>query len=72
MIVAALIAVRGQRDGVPLRARRRQPRHEEQEPVQVLKATGQIEPGETANAAMAAGKLELEHGPEGAGARSAR
>lgn len=37
---------------------------EEQEPVQVLKATGQIEPGETANAAMASGKLQLEPVPK--------
>ncbi len=32
---------------------------EKQEPVQVLKAKAQIEPGETANAAMQASKLEL-------------
>lgn len=32
---------------------------DDQEPIRVLKATGQIEPGETANAAMAAGKLDL-------------
>src|SRR5262245_38675509 len=37
---------------------------EKQQPVQVLKASAQIEPGETANAAMAAGKLQLEEVPK--------
>lgn len=37
---------------------------EDQEPITVLKATGQIEPGETANAAMQAGKLQLADVPK--------
>jgi pilus assembly protein CpaB len=64
LLVAALIAVAGSTlvvfyvRGADNRA------IEEQEPVQVLKATGQIEPGETANAAMQAGKLQLEDVPK--------
>lgn len=63
LVVAALIAVLGTAmvifyvRGADNRA------VEKQEPVQVLKATGQIEPGETANAAMEAGKLKLEDVP---------
>ncbi|HET7690256.1 MAG TPA: Flp pilus assembly protein CpaB [Nocardioidaceae bacterium] len=63
LVAAALIAVLGsamvflyvrsiERDSI-----------KELEPVQVLKATAQIEPGETANAAMTAGKLQLESVP---------
>jgi pilus assembly protein CpaB len=59
LVVAALIAVIGTAmvifyvRGADNRAL------EDQAPVQVLKATGQIEPGETANAAMEAGKLDV-------------
>jgi len=63
LVVAALIAVAGSAM-VFLYVRSADNRAlEEQEPVQVLKATGQIEPGESANAAMSAGKLHLEDVP---------
>jgi pilus assembly protein CpaB len=63
LVVAALIAVLGSAM-VFLYVRSADNRAtEKQQPVQVLKATGQIEPGETANAAMQAGKLHLEEVP---------
>ncbi len=63
LVVAALIAVAGT-SMVVLYVRAADNRAiEKQEPVQVLKATGQIDPGETANAAMQAGKLHLEDVP---------
>jgi pilus assembly protein CpaB len=64
LVVAALIAVAGSAM-VFLYVRSADNRAiEEQQPVQVLKATGQIDPGETANDAMAAGKLELQDVPQ--------
>jgi len=63
LVAAALIAVLGSAM-VFLYVRSADNRAiDEQEPVQVLKATAQIEPGETANAAMTAGKLQLESVP---------
>jgi pilus assembly protein CpaB len=64
LVVAALIAVAGSAM-VFFYVRSADNRAlEEQQPVQVLKATGQIDPGETANAAMQAGKLELQDVPQ--------
>ncbi len=63
LIVAALVAVLGSGmvylyvKGADDRAK------ESQAPVQVLKAVGQIEPGETLSAAQQAGKLKLEDVP---------
>lgn len=63
LIAAAMIAVLGS-TMVFLYVRAADDRAtERQEPVSVLKATGQIDPGETANAAMQAGKLALEEVP---------
>lgn len=63
LIVAAMIAVLGS-TMVFLYVRAADDRAtERQEPVSVLKATAQIEPGESANAAMQAGKLALEEVP---------
>jgi len=59
LIVAALIAVVGTAMVVIYVRTADNRAIEKQEPVKVLKATGQIDPGETANAAMQAGKLEL-------------
>jgi pilus assembly protein CpaB len=63
LVVAALIAVAGTALVVIYVRTADNRAIEKQEPVQVLKATGQIEPGETANAAMQAGKLHLEDVP---------
>ncbi len=59
LIVAALIAVVGTAMVVIYVRTADNRAIEKQEPVKVLKATGQIDPGETANSAMQAGKLEL-------------
>lgn len=63
LVVAALIAVAGTAMVVIYVRTADNRAIEKQEPVKVLKATGQIDPGETANSAMQAGKLELQDVP---------